>query len=337
MTLPFYSASPRVALKRFFKGYAQFRGRASKSEYWWPHLLVGSIASFLGAVTGICTAVAPEQLDGTALIVVMVPFGVTIMFSLAVALPSLALGWRRLQDANVHGAFTFITFFTSVWPVVIGLLPTNYEGQRYDHPPAFQPYPLPPSDEVVAPGYAYPAPPVRSAPRLCGTDDPDDMSLPFYSVSSQVALKRFFLGYARFAGRASKSEFWWVQLFAVLTGLVLTAAMTVVWNISPGGRSVAWTVSCAVTALVALVWLLPWPALAWRRLHDTDKAGWAMAAVVALALGVPLLVVGWRQYQAGAVPGALALAALAAGVCSLVVGSLPTETDEQAVDDLGET
>jgi len=73
------------------------------------------------------------------------------LFGLAVLLPSLALGWRRLQDANLHGGLTFISLGLQVlgqipgigvlfglagtaWWIVVGTLSTKVEGQRFDRP-----------------------------------------------------------------------------------------------------------------------------------------------------------------------------------------------------------
>jgi uncharacterized membrane protein YhaH (DUF805 family) len=70
------------------------------------------------------------------------------------------------------------------------------------------------------------------------------------------AIKTCFSKYATFSGRASRSEYWWWTLFVILA--TLGAAM----------------VSDLLSGLVSLGTLLPYLAVAARRLHDIGKSGW---------------------------------------------------------------
>ncbi|HEY5457893.1 MAG TPA: DUF805 domain-containing protein [Sphingomicrobium sp.] len=82
--------------------YADFTGRAPRAEYWWFVLLymVGFVvATIIDSVLG---------LDAMAL-----TYGpVTILFALAILVPSLAVGARRLHDTDRSG-----------WWLLIGLIP----------------------------------------------------------------------------------------------------------------------------------------------------------------------------------------------------------------------
>ncbi|WP_375342260.1 DUF805 domain-containing protein [Curtobacterium sp. MCSS17_008] len=49
-------------------------------------------------------------------------------------MPTLALGWRRLHDANLPGALYLIALVVGIVGIVFGLLPSNPEGARYDRP-----------------------------------------------------------------------------------------------------------------------------------------------------------------------------------------------------------
>lgn len=82
------------------------------------------------------------------------------------------------------------------------------------------------------------------------------------------AIKSCLTQYATFSGRASRSEYWWWTLFVVLVSV--GAAM----------------VSDVLSGLVSLGTLLPYLAVASRRLHDIGKSGWWQ-----LVGFVPLL--GW--------------------------------------------
>jgi uncharacterized membrane protein YhaH (DUF805 family) len=70
------------------------------------------------------------------------------------------------------------------------------------------------------------------------------------------AIKTCFSKYATFKGRASRSEYWWWTLFVVLATV---------------GASL---VSDRLSGLVSLGTLLPFLAVAARRLHDIGKSGW---------------------------------------------------------------
>ena len=72
--------------------YADFSGRARRSEYWYWSLATGIVNLVLSAITGMI----PELsfLSG--------------LFSLAILLPGLAVCWRRLHDIGKSGAWYFI-------------------------------------------------------------------------------------------------------------------------------------------------------------------------------------------------------------------------------------
>ena len=61
--------------------YAEFNGRASRSEFWWWVLFVFLVSAAIGMVSQVLSGV----------------------FSLAVLVPNLAVGARRLHDTNRSG------------------------------------------------------------------------------------------------------------------------------------------------------------------------------------------------------------------------------------------
>ena len=139
LTLPLYGATFGQAISRFFKKYATFSGRASRSEYWWVQLflgLVGIVGFVLFAVVGgIGAAQASGSGDATGLVVISGIVGVVLLiFGLAVLVPSIAIAWRRLHDANFAGPFWFLTFtyIGGLVVLVFTILPSNALGQRFD-------------------------------------------------------------------------------------------------------------------------------------------------------------------------------------------------------------
>ena len=93
------------AVKVCFQNYATFRGRASRSEYWWFFLfciLLGFVGGFLEAAMGRDGAV----LSGLA--------------SLATFLPSLSVTVRRLHDTGRSG-WWIGGFYLALLPVGLGI------------------------------------------------------------------------------------------------------------------------------------------------------------------------------------------------------------------------
>ena len=94
--------SPLDWATRPLKKYADFSGRAPRAEYWWFYLLIivgYVIATILDSMLGLGQTVGP--------------YGVLMcVFALAILIPSIAAGIRRLHDTDHSG-----------WWLLIGLVP----------------------------------------------------------------------------------------------------------------------------------------------------------------------------------------------------------------------
>ena len=89
--------------------------------------------------------------------------------------------------------------------------------------------------------------------------------------------------YAEFSGRSQRKEYWMFALFTSLAALVL-GVIEVVAGIS---QSIA-GVYGPLSAILVLATLVPSIAVSVRRLHDTDRSGWWLLAIV-----IPYAVVGF--------------------------------------------
>ena len=88
------------SIKTCFSKYADFSGRASRSEYWWWFL-------FLFLVLG---TIAASIVSDT----------VSALFSLATVVPSLAVGCRRLHDIDKSGWFQVLNLIPVIgWIIVV--------------------------------------------------------------------------------------------------------------------------------------------------------------------------------------------------------------------------
>lgn len=88
------------AVKACFAKYADFNGRATRTEYWW---------FFLAVLLGSAVAL-------------MVSYRLYLLFSLVTLLPMIAVGSRRLHDTNRSGWWQLLALIPfGVIPVVIFL------------------------------------------------------------------------------------------------------------------------------------------------------------------------------------------------------------------------
>ena len=89
--------------------------------------------------------------------------------------------------------------------------------------------------------------------------------------SIQTCYKKFF----DFSGRASKSEYWWFQLYNVII-YVLTFVFQ-------GDLSLLFSI-------VVIANIIPTYAAAVRRIHDSDKSGWMVLIAVIPLIGLYIIV-----------------------------------------------
>ena len=104
------------AYKNFFKGYAEFAGRSTRSDYWWvwlgnfilsiPFWIIYCYTVFLSAVMD---SVGETVSEATFMVLGLVVI-IYAVFFLAILVPTLALSVRRLRDAGFHWAFIFLRF-----------------------------------------------------------------------------------------------------------------------------------------------------------------------------------------------------------------------------------
>jgi len=138
LSQPLPGATIGQAVTRFFKKYATFTGRASRSEYWWWVLVNAIISGVLyGIAYGLGGFGAVSAETGAMTIGPGGWLGITLysVWGLAVIIPTLALIWRRLHDTNRSGAFFFLVFIPLIGGIILlifVLLPSDPAGARFD-------------------------------------------------------------------------------------------------------------------------------------------------------------------------------------------------------------
>lgn len=88
-----------------------------------------------------------------------------------------------------------------------------------------------------------------------------------YQVSFKEAIQRAFNNYCNFSGRASRSEYWWFQLFTTLVSWVLSIIGVIIFGTESATANL-------FTYIWGLAIFLPQLGLLFRRLHDTGRSGW---------------------------------------------------------------
>ena len=99
------------AYKSFFKGYVDFAGRSTRSEYWWVWLT--NILLLIPLYSAYFNAIFSEGSEGAFLALGGLSI-IYMIFGLALFLPWLALTVRRLRDAGFHWALIFVGFIPMV-------------------------------------------------------------------------------------------------------------------------------------------------------------------------------------------------------------------------------
>lgn len=80
--------------------------------------------------------------------------------------------------------------------------------------------------------------------------------------------------YAQFSGRARRSEFWLFGLFIFVVEVVYVVLLRLLGGFNPEGRSGAALALMGLFSLTFLGVIVPSIAVAFRRLHDTDRSAW---------------------------------------------------------------
>lgn len=96
------------------------------------------------------------------------------------------------------------------------------------------------------------------------------------------AIRSVFSKYMDLSGRAPRSEFWWFFLFVVVCNVVLNLIDTALFG--PGGLPL-------LGLIFGLAIVIPFIAVAVRRLHDREISGWWMFVWIVPFIGALIVLV----------------------------------------------
>jgi uncharacterized membrane protein YhaH (DUF805 family) len=115
-----------------------------------------------------------------------------------------------------------------------------------------------------------------------------------FTESVRTCISKF----GTFDGRATRSEFWWFYLFAILVGFIGYVPILILTLI--GASSNDGAISSIFTILTVIFWILwfivvialyiPLLAVGSRRLHDRGQSGWLQLLLLVPCGNIVLLV-----------------------------------------------
>ncbi|MGR6742154.1 DUF805 domain-containing protein [Microbacterium arborescens] len=126
LTRPYVGAPALVALRRFVQNYANFRGRASRSEFWWPMLVVVLFPIVVQIINGLVTG---DWRPIDTRVVQDLPDVIVLVFSLVTLLPMLAVTWRRLHDTDRSGMWFFLIVLPLIGWIALAIM-LSIRGER---------------------------------------------------------------------------------------------------------------------------------------------------------------------------------------------------------------
>jgi uncharacterized membrane protein YhaH (DUF805 family) len=113
------------AVKAFWKNYAVFSGRASRSEYWWAVLFLVAVSFPLALLDTLVFFDTIAQTGSGPL---------SILYVLVIAVPSISLLVRRFHDVGLNGwlvLLTLIPFAGAVFSFVVAVLPSQQGPNKF--------------------------------------------------------------------------------------------------------------------------------------------------------------------------------------------------------------
>ena len=101
-----------AVVKLGFKRYFDFKGRSSRSEYWWWFLFITVISTITRAIDSGALGADPGGAGE-------LPGLLNSVWGLAVLIPSIAVSVRRLHDINRSGWWMLLHFGFGVGSIVL--------------------------------------------------------------------------------------------------------------------------------------------------------------------------------------------------------------------------
>lgn len=116
------------AYKKFWKGYVDFKGRSSRSDYWLAVLANTIVTIILFSI--VIVVIVFDSPNSHYHVIFKLLYGFAMLYCFANYIPSIALQVRRLRDAGFHWALIFLRYAPVIGDIVLLVLfcqPTKVE------------------------------------------------------------------------------------------------------------------------------------------------------------------------------------------------------------------
>lgn len=113
---------------KVLQNYAVFTGRARRAEYWYFALATCLLQLVVVMVMVVLGVVALTEGDATLLLLIPILSVVTNLLYLAVLIPTIAVGVRRMHDVDMSGWFLLVPFYNLYLAVQPGTVGPNRFG-----------------------------------------------------------------------------------------------------------------------------------------------------------------------------------------------------------------
>ena len=116
------------AYKKFWKGYVDFKGRSTRSDYWLAVLANTIVTIILFSI--VIVVIVFDSPNSHYHVILNLLYGFAMLYCFANYIPSIALQVRRLRDAGFHWALIFLSYAPVIGDIVLLVLfcqPTKIE------------------------------------------------------------------------------------------------------------------------------------------------------------------------------------------------------------------
>ncbi|MFR4698377.1 MAG: DUF805 domain-containing protein [Streptococcus salivarius] len=116
------------AYKKFWKGYVDFEGRSTRSDYWLAVLANTIVTIILFSI--VIVVIVFDSPDSPYHVILNILYLLVMTYFPASFIPSISLQVRRLRDAGYHWALIFLRFALGIGGIILLVLycqPTKVE------------------------------------------------------------------------------------------------------------------------------------------------------------------------------------------------------------------
>jgi len=102
-----------TAVRTCFSKYGDFNGRAKRSEFWWWYvfvIIVTLVPTLAAVIVLAASSSAIGQSSGAPVVIAIALYAAAIVITLALMVPTYAVGCRRLHDKGISGWLQLLVF-----------------------------------------------------------------------------------------------------------------------------------------------------------------------------------------------------------------------------------